>query len=143
MNKRLELLEIAFSFYGMKEIPGEQDNPNIVMMFRNLGYSWINDDETPWCAAFVNYCLKLTSLPYTGKLNARSFSEWGIETNMPRVGDVVVFNRGSDPAKGHVAFFIKEDDEHVYVLGGNQANQVNISRYPVSRKLHYRTLAYI
>ena len=136
---RLDLLEIAFSYYGMKEIPGEKDNPEIVSMFRALGFSRVNDDETPWCACFVNYCLMMAAYPYTGKLNARSFLEWGKGTDMPDLGDIVVFSRGKNPLLGHVAFFVREKDDLIYVLGGNQQNEVNISAYKKERLLSYRT----
>ena len=63
----------------------------------------------------------------TGKLNARSFLEWGREhTGAPDKGIVAVFKRGTSAWQGHVAFCTgRETATHIEVLGGNQTNQVN------------------
>ena len=106
-----------------------------------MGYEWVKDDETAWCSAFVNWVCKKANLEYSGALNARSWLNIGCEVANPEIGDLVVFWRG-DPNgwQGHVAFFIREAKNHIYVLGGNQNNQVKISAYPKSRLLKYRRL---
>ncbi|MGO8182598.1 CHAP domain-containing protein [Rhizobium leguminosarum] len=88
-------------------------------------------DTTPWCAAFVNWCLWRSGYPQTGKANAISFLNWGMpvwqlkDGVMPagaRAGDIAVFRSQRSPAHGHVAFFvgISEDlDRRIDVLGGN------------------------
>ena len=44
----------------------------------------------------------------------------------PQYGAVLSFWRGSPSSwKGHVAFYIGEDDQNYYVLGGNQSNKVS------------------
>jgi hypothetical protein len=48
--------ELACKHYGLKEIRGEEHNPVILKFFKEIGHSWVQDDETAWCAAFVNYC---------------------------------------------------------------------------------------
>lgn len=119
----------------------EGHNPKIVSMFAEVGYAWVKDDETPWCAAFVGAMLKRAGLPHTGKLNARSYQKWGepVALEDAQHGDVVVFTRGNPNGwQGHVGFYNGHDATHVSVLGGNQANQVNIKRYPRSRLLAVR-----
>ena len=67
--------------------------------------------------------------------------KWQQETTDPKPGDMVVFWRESRKSwKGHIAMYIRETETHVYVLGGNQNNQVKISAYPKYRVLGYRTL---
>ena len=129
-----------WQYYGEKELKGHDDNPAIIEMFNSLGYDGAKlKDETSWCAAFVNYCLKETGYKYTGKLNARSFLDLQHEVFDPRLGDIVVFWRESkDSWKGHVGFVVRFRRGWVYVLGGNQHNEVNISAYPESRVLGYR-----
>ena len=79
--------------------------------------------------------------PYTGKLNARSWLDIGMETNNPQPGDVVVLWRESKNSwKGHVGFYINRVDDEIFILGGNQDNQVKISGYPSSRLLGYRVV---
>lgn len=131
--------KIAKGFIGLKEVKGEQHNPIILNFFASIGHSWAQTDETAWCAAFVNYCCKTAMDKHTGKLNARSFLDFGIETNDPVEGDIVVIWRESPRSwKGHVGFFVKKDKSHVYIYGGNQANAVNVTAYPIERVLSYR-----
>lgn len=133
--------EIAKSLEGTKEIAGTKDNPKIMEMYARLGHSWVEHDEVPWCAAFVGYCLEEGGYTSTRMLNARSYLEWGNRTDLAlaRPGDVVVFSRGSSKWEGHVAFFVRQTPSKVFVLGGNQANAVNVRGYAKSRVLGVRT----
>lgn len=119
----------------------EGHNPKVVQYFADVGHGWVQDDETAWCAAFVGAMLKRAGMPHTGKLNARSYLDWGNEVDLheAREGDIVVFWRGSpDDWRGHVGFFVRQDGDHIYVLGGNQLNAVNVLAYPASRLLGVR-----
>lgn len=135
------LLDIAFSEYGNKEIPGDKHNPEILKYFTGIGHTWVKNDETSWCSAFVNWCCKGAGLEYSGKLNARSWLNIGENIQYPQLGDIVVLWREKkDSWKGHVGFFIHETDKLIYILGGNQHNQVCIMAYPKNRLLSYRRL---
>lgn len=139
-QQRLNLIQTLFSFYGLKEwtAPGKS-NPEIEDFFEELGFNYT--DDTAWCSAFANFVAKKVGLEYTGKLNARSWLTVGYQVTEPAVGDVVVFWRQSKSSwKGHVAFYINEDDKYIYVLGGNQSNMVNVAAYPKYRLLQYRRL---
>ncbi len=103
--------------------------------------------STEWCAAFVNAVLEESGLPRSDQYNenpllARGFLSWGVETDNPRTGDVVVFRRGNSSWKGHVGFYVTstiyEGQEYYLVLGGNQDNSVNFSIYPVKKLLSVR-----
>ena len=116
----------------------EGHNPKVVQYFADVGHSWVKDDETAWCAAFVGAMLKKAGYKHTGKLNARSYLDWGSPVTLKEAkpGDLVIFSRG-DPNgwQGHVAFFVREEDDFIVTLGGNQNNQVNYSKYPKTRLL--------
>lgn len=131
---------VARHFLGLAEVSGSTDNPKIVEMFRVSGHPEIDDDETAWCAAFVGACLRLSGYKGSNSLGARSYQRFGQDLgNQPRKGCIVVFTRGNPKAAtGHVAFFDHEDNDEVFVLGGNQSDKVCISRYPKSRLLAYR-----
>ncbi len=134
-----EIITAALNEIGVTEKPGEKHNPRILEYFEEIGHSWVDDDETAWCAAFANFILKVAGYEGSGKLNARSFLDVGHQTKTPAIGDVVVFWREKPSSwKGHVAFFIRETDKHIYVLGGNQKNKVCIQAYPKSKLLEYR-----
>jgi len=136
MNKAFAL---ALGEYGVKGQPGVTHNSQILRYFLYAGFKGVKDDETAWCAAFVNWALSRAGLDGTKSLMARSFLKYGTPTLVPKVGDLAVFWRGSkDSIFGHVGFFIKETKDAVYVLGGNQSNAVNITAFPKSQLLGYR-----
>jgi len=134
---------LALSQIGQKEIVGKGDNLQILDYFNEIGFDGSKlKDETAWCSAFVNWVCKKSGLEFTGKLNARSWLGVGHKRlGKPQIGDIAVFWRESPKSwKGHVGFFIRESKYYVYVLGGNQSNQVKISAYRKSRLLEYRKL---
>jgi len=135
------VLQIAFSEYGVKEYPGEKHNPKVLKYFTGIGCIWVKDDETAWCSAFVNWVCKGAGLEYSGKLNARSWLDVGENIQYPQLGDIVVLWRENKNSwKGHVGFYINETTKHIYILGGNQNNQVCIMAYNKNRLLSYRRL---
>lgn len=130
---------IGMQDYGIREIPGTINNAKIVQYFADTGNSWVKDDETAWCAAFVGSCLERAGIASTKSLSARSYINWGHPTSAPKVGDIAVFQRDGSAIEGHVAFFVREDGSNVVVFGGNQSNSVDIGSEPKSQLLGYRT----
>lgn len=137
MNKAFEY---ALSLHGLKEIVGSRHEKLIVEFFKEVGHSWIKTDETPWCCAFMGACLKKGGYHYLKEVAARKYLKYGTPTETPKIGDIVIFKRGNSSWQGHVAFYVREDEEYIHVLGGNQSNAVNISRYPKSKLLGYRRI---
>lgn len=136
------VFNIALQEYGIKGFPGSKHSERILTYFRAPGFKWVKDDETAWCAAFVNWCFWKAGLKVPGTLAARSFLSVGKRTHSPKLGDLVVFWRGTkDGALGHVAFFIRESPYGIWVLGGNQSNAVNIALFPKEQVLEYRTFS--
>lgn len=142
--------DLAQSLMGTREIAGEEYNVQIVAMLK-LNHSWPRNDETPWCSAFVNYVCARSGLPRSKSLLARTWLGIGepIELDDARVGfDIVILKRGggdqpgpnNHKAPGHVGFFAGEKDGDLYVLGGNQNDEVNITLYDGKRLLGVRRL---
>lgn len=135
------LLQIANRYKGLQEYPGAKHNETILNMFETAGHGWVQDDETPWCAAFVAQVLSEAGLQHTGKLNAKSYLTYGAEVPLAYVmpGDVAVGTRG-DPngPYGHVAFVVRFERDQVLLRGGNQGNQVSDAWYDVDRIISYR-----
>lgn len=131
-------LAVARKELGVKEHVGDADNPRIVEYHRStsLGKADANEDETPWCSSFVNWCMVKAGRYGTNSAWARSWLKWGVALDVPKLGCVVVFSRNTN--SGHVGFFIKEVGENILVLGGNQNNEVCEALYPKSRLLGYR-----
>jgi uncharacterized protein (TIGR02594 family) len=126
------LFTIAKGHVGTWEWAGSDHNPAVLAMYAASGHPQIDNDEVPWCAAFVGSVLAQAGLPNTGSLMARSYSKWGVEVERvdAQVGDIVVLKRGPDPRFGHVAFLNAPIvTGMVSLLGGNQGNQVRVSQY--------------
>ena len=138
MELRKQFFLEASKYYGLKEIPGEQNNPIILGWFQDLGFNWVQDDETAWCSCFVNWIAWRLGMERSSRLNARSWLDVGEKILTPELGDLVVFWR-EDPSswKGHVGIFNGQDKDFIYSLGGNQGNMVQTSPYPQERLLAY------
>lgn len=100
----------------------------------------IDPRRIPWCAAFVNAVLEISGFEGTNSLMARSFLGIGERVRAPVRGDIVVLTRGSNPASGHVGFYMGEEQGYIRVLGGNQGRAVSVALYPKSRVLGYRRI---
>ena len=131
-------LEIAFTELEnrVQEKDGPSSHPRIAQYLHRVGMA--ENDEIPWCAAFVNWCLDEAGPRGTGKANARSYLAWGDESPR-RVGAIVVLTRGVPSGwEGHVGFLLDWNDWTLTLLGGNQSNRVSIASYPASRLLGFR-----
>lgn len=132
---------IALREYAEHDIVGTNNNARVLSYFKDIGHKWVTNDDTAWCAAFVNWVLKKADKPGTGLLNARSFLTYGVSTKTPELGDIVVLWRVSKTsALGHVGFFIKETPQGIYILGGNQNDSVNITLFNKTQVLDFRKL---
>lgn len=136
----MTLRDKLLSYYGLTEIPGEKNNPVIMGFFKNLGHSWVQNDETSWCAAAIGSCAKDIGLEYSRKLDARSYRIVGAPYDPPEDGiswdpNVVCIHwRVSiNDWRGHVSHPIRwmKNENNIWVLGGNQSNQMKISPYPI------------
>ena len=126
--------EVAKSHLGKHEVKDR----NSLMTFLAASGTKVDPKTTAWCAAFVNAALGSVGQTGTGSLMARSFLQWGVPTDEPKRGDVVVFERGKAPF-GHVAFFDSVNaDGTLRVLGGNQSDSVCWANYDSSKVLGYR-----
>jgi len=124
------LLEFAFGFYGLKEIPGEQHNLTILGWLKYLGFSHIRDDETGWCSTFAMFVAKKNGYEVPLDLRAISWLEQGEKVTEPELGDLIVFDH-------HVTFFVAKGTGIVYGLGGNQSNSVNITPFKSNTIISY------
>lgn len=142
--QRTRWAEIAFDelLLDIREIPGEEHNPRILQYLATvsgLGVKQMLADETAWCSAFVNWCMIQAGFVGTNKANARSWERWGRAVGNPNKGAVAVLWREHvDSWKGHTGIYVGEQADLVYILGGNQGNEVSIKGYQKQRVLGYR-----
>lgn len=128
---------IAQGEIGISEIAGNQDNPRILEYHQSTKLRGDND-EIPWCSAFVNWCMEKAAVSGTKSPAARSWLNWGQEIKSPKQGCVVVLKRGNSSWQGHVGFYVRDGWDSVLVLGGNQSNKVCVQQFPKSKILSYR-----
>ena len=133
-------LQEAFHLIGTEEEPGAGANEAILGWAKALRIDY-RSDEIPWCGLFAAHCIgsQLTEEPLpTIPLRARAWEKFGSKCT-PQLGAVMVFWRVSKTdGRGHVGFYWAEDETTYHILGGNQSNEVNISRYKKDRFLRAR-----
>ena len=86
--------------------------------------SVLKEDQTPWCAAFVNYNLETSGVEGTNMATAYSFISYGqnLGDKTPVYGSIAVMDYS------HVGFVAGTNkDGRIILLGGNQGNAVNLS----------------
>lgn len=143
-----KLVNAGLLFLGIKEIPGQKSNEDILKMAEVVGVQNIyKNDDTAWCGLFMAYLLKITGKPQPYKsydiLRAASYATWGesVALRDVQLGDIVVFKR---PGGNHVAIAISISKNidggigTVHCLGGNQSNAVTIAEFPINRVTHVR-----
>lgn len=128
---------IAMMELGEQEIKGEAHNPRI-LEYQATTKLAATTDESPWCAAFVCWCLEKAGIGSTKASNAQSYLKWGQEVTAPYEGCIVVLRRGKLPWQGHVGFLVKITDKAVFVLGGNQKDMVCVQEFPIYRVMDFR-----
>lgn len=110
-----------------RETPGSANNKVIMSWAKELKLTaTYTADSVPWCGLFTAYVCKRAgkSVP-KAPLWALNWANYGTKVGQPVLGDILVFIRDGG---GHVGFYIGEDKETYHVLGGNQSDNVTITR---------------
>ncbi|KIN72683.1 NlpC/P60 family protein [Sulfitobacter guttiformis] len=126
-------LRLATSYLGLREIPGPRHNAKIVSWWEALGLHF-RDDETPWCAGFVNAMIHQSGLPIVSKNRAAAlgwrWNGYGKRLDGPALGAVMSMTRPGSPGSGHMTIVAGRDRRgRIMGLGGNQGNSVSINPY--------------
>lgn len=138
------LLE-AFEEEGVKEIPGEQDDPRVMEYLKTVDSTGTLKDDHGWCSAAHKFVMAIKShFPCKGiTAAARSWLTWGIKLKKPKRGCSVIFWRGSpDGWQGHITHFLEKGigakGGKWLCYGGNQGNAFKASWYSANRVLGMR-----
>lgn len=131
---------------GQTEVKGQDQNLFIQNVIKKalelkkvkLSKQQIQDDVFHWCSSVVVYMEDYMGkeIPKDVTLSARSFLNYGkriYNTDDVKIGDIVVLWRVCNEGcwQGHVGYFMgmSPNGLTVYVLGGNQKNQINITGF--------------
>lgn len=131
-------MQVAFNEIGYFEVEGTSSSSRVATYNASIGLP--EDDAIPWNSSFVNWVMGQAGISGTGSGRARSWLDWGVGLDEPKLGAIVVFSVPSDTQgiMGHVGFFIDATKDQVRVLGGNQGNEVSVRSLPKGRMLAVR-----
>lgn len=137
-------LAFAIGEMGVLEVAGDGSNPRIEF-YHAATRGGPAPDSVPWCSSFGNRCYLQAGIVGTRTKRARDWVEQtplGFEKlppeyiGMAKLGDALILRRGPGKLQGHFTFFFgRAGEKAVYGLGGNQGNEVNVTRYPLWRLL--------
>ena len=123
-------------YYGVHEIKGPVHNQTIMGWARDLGIKEYTADEIAWCGLFVARVVTKAGFDMVkNPLWAQNWLNFGTKKTIAELGDILVFKRDGG---GHVGFYVAEDTNYFHVLGGNQSDQVNITRIAKNRCIGIR-----
>lgn len=140
------LVSAGVQYLGIQEVIGKGSNPAIMNMAKTIGVDKIyTDDDTSWCAVFINFLCKITGLPIVDPkadkynlLRAKYMLNWGNQVPVKdmKLGDIAILDRKGG---GHVFIIIgKTKKGNLIGLGGNQGNAVTFEEFDVKRLLGVR-----
>jgi uncharacterized protein (TIGR02594 family) len=127
----------------------KEPDSRILEYFNAIHFS-TNTTKTPWCAAFVSFCMLKSgnqkvaaSVPNQAPARAATWRDWGEtlplnSTDIPQGAVVVLSPTEKNDSSGHVSFFVRGDKNSVTLLGGNQSDAVKESTYSRSRMVAIR-----
>lgn len=130
----LPWMVIAKREIGQAEVTGKKANPKILEYFKASKY-WGSDDSgasNAWCASFVAWVMKQSGFsPVAEAYRAKKWAIFGQKIKAPVYGAIGIKGRKGG---GHVAFVVGQsrDGKHLFMLGGNQEDMVQVKRYPLN-----------
>lgn len=131
--------------FGVQEMSGAEMSERIRQYAIATGLEKVyTNDEIAWCALFASFVCRECNCIAPKTLGAIDFMNYGkhIFLEEAEQGDIVIFFRdGLESWKSHVSFFVAKRGDKIFVLGGNQSNEVNISAYPASKLRGIRRLS--
>jgi uncharacterized protein (TIGR02594 family) len=136
LNKELGApwIDTAQGEINQREVPGAKANPRILEYFK-VSKFWGEDDtgaKNAWCGSFTAWVMsKHGFIPPKNSFRAKEWLNFGQRLDAPVYGAIGVKTRTGG---GHVSFIVgqSEDGAHYYMLGGNQGDAVNVTKYAAS-----------
>lgn len=131
------MLVQMLQLYGVKEYPGNEDNPVIIGWAKEVGLDGVyKKDVIAWCGLVMAVVAKRAGKEVVkDPLWALNWANFGIAVDEPMLGDVLVFRRYKNGKLigGHVAIYVYETPTTYGCLGGNQADSVSITEIAKNR----------
>ena len=134
-------LTVSLMLEGLSEVPGPASNPVILQWGRDIKAPGFVNDDTAWCAVYMNRLMMALQLPQAAEagswdlLRAAKFARWGQSLVTAVRGAILVFDR---PGGAHVGLYLGESPTAYYVHGGNTTNRVAAAWIEKSRLVAVR-----
>lgn len=129
----MQIARIEMNVHKVHEIKGDLHHPRVLDYFKacpkNTHKAGVRashqKDESAWCSAFVNWCLKQTGVIGSQSSWAASFNRWGDPADGLTFGAITTIHSSLAASGFHVAFLAGADRRYVYLLGGNQVGRLD------------------
>jgi uncharacterized protein (TIGR02594 family) len=127
----------AKRYLGTRETPGPQSTA-LIRQWITEAADWLSkdDSETAWCGCFRGAIgiATGTGVP-KGHYRAAAWASWGkaVPVHTPsqwQQGDTIIMSR---PGGNHVAVLDRVVGKTAFLLGGNQSDSVNVTRFAIDR----------
>lgn len=125
MTPKYTWLKIAEGEKGVKEITGISSHTPRILEYHAMTTLKAKQDEVPWCSSFVNWVMARAGYPITKSAAAKSWMKWGNEVPLQYCAVIILKRKGGH----HVGFYTGETTNSIYLLGGNQADAVNVKTF--------------
>ena len=131
-------MSVAYGELGVKGFPEGSSNARITEYHHGTNIQGY-DDKAAWCSSFVNWVFAQVDIKGTASALARSWLDWGYLIDTPKRGCIVILER-EDPNgwQGHVGFYLRTENDRIFLLGGNQLNEVREHDYDSATVLGFR-----
>lgn len=159
-DQRYDVISVALSQLGYHEGNSEAEmdglNPNGSRNFAEYTRVWGKVDNREgngvsygyaWCAAFVSWCLRQSTVPTTiaqTEISCSRMTKWYTDNDIfypresgyrPVLGDIIMFTEDDDIT--HVGFVLGVKDGRVYTVEGNGGEQVATHSYSLTSTYVY------
>lgn len=117
------------------EIGGAKNNAFIVWLHKTFTWLGTQPDEIPWCKSSFNGACEVAGFKVGDGALAIDGLKDGVAVTLENAqkGDFIILEHrnssGALTGGHHIGFYESQDEKYVYLLGGNQNNQIKISGF--------------
>lgn len=140
----MKVLTEILKLYGVAEVAGAKSNPELLKIMQRHNHTTTDDSALAWCGVMMAEAFERAGFKDQIPAKYLSARSWlalpnPVTLEDAEIGDIVIFWRGSPEGwTGHVAAFVNDVGDNVFVAGGNQGDRVSIAPYAKNRILGIR-----